>query len=352
MAGKETIRKILVRAPNWIGDAVMCLPAVDALKRLYPEASVAVLTRPTALQVFEFNPSVDSLIEYHNRGEHKGVRGRVVLATELKRRGFDLAVLFQNAFDAALLARMAGIPERVGYSRDFRTVLLTRPVAVTDDIKKVHQVFYYLNIVAALGGTTPSRPLPKLYLGDGERSWAEGFVKARGLAGATLVGAAPGASYGPAKRWPPERFAAVLNRIASEYGAVPVVCGGHDDRDACTEVARRLEGRHLNLAGETNLREFIALLHGMGLFVTNDSGPMHLAAAAGVPTVAVFGSTDPAATGPLGRLTAVVREDVECSPCFERECAPGHYDCLNRVTADAVFDAASRLLRDAGAGAS
>lgn len=354
MAVAAEKKKILVRAPNWIGDAVMCLPAVEALKALYPESSITVLTRPPALPVFMHNPDVDSLMEYRSGDSHGGVKGKIALAGEIRRMGFDMAVLFQNAFDAAFVSFMAGIPERVGYARDLRTRLLTRPIKVTSENAGGHQIFYYLNIVREIGGSVaegPAPPAPRIYTSPEERAWAGKFLADNGLGDSLLVGAAPGASYGPAKRWSPESFASVLNMLVGDFGAVPVIFGGRDDVEPCTDVARALDARHLNLAGSVSLRQFIALLSEMALFVTNDSGPMHLAAASGVPTVAVFGSTAPEATGPVGPSAVVVRNPIECSPCFERECRYGHYRCLASVPVEDVYSAGAGFLgRRAGAG--
>ncbi|MBI5237953.1 MAG: lipopolysaccharide heptosyltransferase II [Deltaproteobacteria bacterium] len=344
--GEDTgIKKLLVRTPNWIGDAVMCLPAIDALKGLYPKAGISVLTKTRAFPVFENNPSIEEVIEYDDRGRHKGIAGRLRLAREIRGMGFDLAVLLQNAFDAAFIAYMAMIPERAGYSRDFRKKLLTIAIPVTEEIKKMHQVCYYLNIAGALGAKTPKEPQPMLYLLSGEVSWADEFLREKSLEGAVLIGASPGASYGPAKRWPAKYFSSVLQRLSKEYGAVPLIFGSKEDELCAKEVDAGLSGQSLNLAGRLTLRQFMSLLKRMRLFITNDSGPMHLSAALGAPTAAVFGSTDPGLTGPVGPFTKVIKaEGVDCSPCFERECRYKHYNCLNEIKPDDVYAACREII--------
>lgn len=347
--GPDT-RRILVRAPNWIGDAVMCLPALAALKELFPSSEVTVLSKARSIPVFDGNPAVSSIIEYDDKRRHKGITGRLKLSREIRKKGFDLAVLFQNAFDAAFVSFISGIPERAGYARDMRRRLLTVPVKVTEEIRKVHQVFYYLNIVKELGGEVPplnAPPVPKLYLSDEERAWARAFLAENGLSPERdfLAGASPGATFGRAKMWPPERFAGVLNRFIKEYGAVALLFGGSDEENACKNVSRKIEGRYLNLAGRLTLREFMAVLKELRVFISNDSGPMHLGAALGVPTIAVFGSTDPSLTGPLGPSTAVVVKKTDCAPCFLRECGRMNYECLRSITADGVFMAAESLLK-------
>ncbi|MBI5644189.1 MAG: lipopolysaccharide heptosyltransferase II [Deltaproteobacteria bacterium] len=345
MDARNKIKKILVRAPNWIGDAVMALPAVESLKALYKGAEITVLTKGRAVPVFQNNPSVGGIIEYDDKGSHKGLKGRLKLRGEIKERAFDIAVLFQNAFDAAFIAFISGVPVRAGYARDFRTKLLTRPIPVTEEIKKAHQVFYYLNIVKALGGGVPKRPVPKIYLSEDERAWAESFIKDNGLKGAFLVGAAPGASYGPAKRWPPERFAEALTKIIKDRDAVALVFGASEDKEASLEVTRNLKIKYIDLTGKISLRSFMAIASRLELFITNDSGPMHIGAALGTPTIAIFGSTDPLLTGPLGPHARVVQKKTECSPCFERECRFGHYNCLSISAAEAAR-AADGLLKE------
>lgn len=343
-----SLKRILVRAPNWIGDAVMCLPAVESLKALYPAADITVLTKSRAVPVFRHNPAVRDIIEYDDRLKHSGIKGRIVLSGEIRERGFDLAVLFQNAFEAAFIAYVARIPERVGYARDLRTKLLTMPVPATKEIKSRHQVYYYLHIVEALGGAIPGSPVPRIRIAGDEKAWAEEFLRKNGLDKKILIGAAPGASYGPAKRWMPEHFAEALNDFSSRRAAVPIIFGGVEDAEICKLVSDLLQGKHLNLAGSVNLRQFMAILSFLNVFITNDSGPMHISCALGVPTVAIFGSTDPALTGPLGERARVIIKKADCSPCFERECLYNDFRCLTSIKPEEVLELAESLLAKGG----
>ncbi len=347
MAPAEEKKRILVRAPNWIGDAVMCLPALECLSALYPSARITVLTKGRAVPVFENLPHVSSIVEYDDKGEHSGLGGRLRLRGELKKKGFDLAVLFQNAFDAAFLSYISGIPERVGYATDLRSGLLTRAVPVTDGIKKKHQVYYYTNIIKELGGDcVPASP--RVYVSKQESDWADGFIRENGLEGALMAGSAPGASYGPAKRWPGENFAVVLEHLARAHKMVPMIFGGPEDTGTCREVSRRMRGKYHDLSGRVTLRQFMALLSRQSVFITNDSGPMHLSAALRVPTVAIFGSTDPVLTGPMGDEIKVVSNSVPCSPCFERTCKFKHYDCLAIEPAEVIKAVEGLLLARQG----
>ncbi|MEE9614155.1 MAG: lipopolysaccharide heptosyltransferase II [Thermodesulfobacteriota bacterium] len=341
----KEIKKVLVRTPNWIGDSIICLPALEALKDLYSEAELTVLSVPRTAAIFEGHPAVSDIIEYDRYGGHAGIMGKRALARRLRDNQFDLAVLFQNAFDAAFIAWLAGIPRRAGYARDMRGLLLTNPVKVTEDIKKKHQVHYYLRVVEALGGKAPAEPVPRLYFEAGEQEEVVLFFEKYDIAKhSVLVGAAPGASYGPAKMWSADGFAEVVEKLSKEIGAVPLLFGGKDDVEAAAEVSKRIGMEHINLAGKTHLREFMTIAGRLKIFITNDSGPMHLAAAIGVPTVAVFGSTDPSLTGPLGGRVKVIKNKIDCSPCFERECPYGHYDCMKAVTPDEVYRACKELL--------
>jgi heptosyltransferase-2 len=219
------------------------------------------------------------------------------------------------------------------------------PIPVTKEILKRHQVYYYLNIIEALGGGPAQDPEPHIALRARERDWATGFLEKNGVRDKTLVGVSPGASYGPAKRWAPERFASALDRFTDHLGAVPVIFGGREDMEACSDVSGRLRAKHLNLAGTLELRQFMAVLNETALFLTNDSGPMHIAAALSVPTIAIFGSTDRELTGPVSKTSVTITKDLECSPCFKRECAFGHYKCLEAVSATEVFTTGAELLK-------
>lgn len=340
------IKKILIRAPNWIGDAVLCLPSIEKLKSVYPQAEITVLAKPWVSAVFFNNPVIKRIVDYDKEGRHSGIAGRWRLIKDIKGYGFDMAVLFQNAFEAALIAFLARIPIRVGYARDLRGLFLSHPVKFDSNIKKAHQVFYYLNIAGKDYSHRPSAGSnqPKIYLTEEEKDWADDFLNKRDIGEKIIVGMAPGASYGPAKRWMAERFSAVAGRLLNDYSAKLVLFGGKDDREICNAVLDGLSG--INPAGEIDLRKSIALMGRCNLFITNDSGPMHIAASLGIPTVAIFGSTDPKLTGPIGDNVMVIKKDIECSPCFERECRYGHYNCFKMITEDELYRASIKFLQE------
>jgi heptosyltransferase-2 len=331
----------MVRATNWLGDAVMSLPAIRAIRDVFPHAHLAVLARPWVADLYSRERSIDRVIPY---AAVRGVRARREFAARLRAERFDCAILLQNAFDAALMAWMAGIPERIGYSRDGRGLLLTRAIAVPDpgDIPR-HERFYYLELLRRAGMMERFPAADEIRL-DGipeAREAGKAYLQSLGIDG-PAVGVSPGAAYGNAKRWLPERFA----EAAARLGMPVLIFGSQSERALCGEVAAWLAQAKVpshNLAGETSLREFIDLAAACHVFLTNDSGAMHVAGALGVPTVTVFGATDETGTGPTGPLARIVREHVECSPCMLREC-PIDHRCMTRVTSEQVAKVALELV--------
>jgi heptosyltransferase-2 len=345
---ENRFRRILVRATNWVGDAVMSVPALQALREHNPKARISILARPWVAGLYGREAFCDEVIPYEAPRGWKGIGEKRRIAAELRARKFDCAVLLQNAFEAAAMARWAGIPIRIGYDRDARGWLLTHPIPLpaANEIPK-HQRFYYLELLKRarlipgyendatirLGGST-----------DAAQRGRERLGKA-GLVGA-VVGVSPGAAYGGAKRWLPERFAEAAAAMARERGAQVAVFGSKEEAAICERVCQEISRAGAacrNFAGVTPLDEFVEMAAACELFLTNDSGAMHVASALGVPTVVVFGATDDEATGPTGEWSRVVRHVVECSPCLLREC-PIDHRCMTRVSASQVVQAAHGLV--------
>jgi len=333
--------RLCVRATNWLGDAVMSLPAIRAIRQVFPHAHLAVLARPWVADLYVRETSIDRVIPY--------TAPRRELAARLRQERFDGAILLQNAFDAALLAWLARIPERIGYNRDGRGLLLTRAIPVPEpgDIPR-HERFYYLELLRRAGMIERFPRCDAIRL-DGLENARESGSQHLAALGITVpaVGISPGAAYGNAKRWLPERFAETALTLRPATPAA-LIFGSAAERELCEQVAAPLRAAGVearNLAGQTTLREFIDLAAACRLFLTNDSGAMHIASASGVPTVAIFGATDDTATGPTGPLARVIREHAECSPCLLRDC-PIDHRCMTRVTADRVAAAALQLLEE------
>lgn len=350
---KATIKRILVRGPNWLGDAVMCEPALRGLQGLFPDAQVTLLVKPAVADLFVGHPAVTRLLTYDIKGRHAGFSGKWALAKQLRRQGFDLAVLFQNAFEAAFLTFLARVPRRYGYATDGRSVLLSDPVAVPDPRMLLHQVRYYWDLLKPLG-LMGDPPVPELVVLPEEEQAMMGRCAQGGLTPTDIVvGINPGSTYGDAKRWLPERFAEVTERLCRTIHTSPgqqvsvVIFGAKGEERLGQDIAARLSSRSLVLSGATTIRELMAAVKRCSLLLTNDTGPMHIASAFKVPVVAVFGPTDWRTTSPFGGAHAIVREPVDCAPCLLREC-PIDHRCMTRVTVDQVYEAATKQLTPLG----
>lgn len=337
--------KILLRVPNWVGDAVMCLPAIESVRSNFPGRSITALARPWVAPLMECCPAVDDVMDYPKaKGGCAYFKGIFSIAGRLRKRHFDLAILFQNAFEAAFITWCAGIPQRVGYGRDARGLLLTRSLRPVENQAKAHQIRYYLGILDALGLEASYRE-PRINPPSLEPDGARKILSDLGVRkGETIVGLGPGAVFGGAKRWSPEAFASVGERAAARWGAKVLIFGSEGEKSIGETVKKGIGARAYNLCGETTLNDAIALISCCTVFVTNDSGLMHVAAAMAIPTVAVFGPTDPVATGPVGALTSIVRADVYCAPCMKAECPTDHI-CMRSVSPEMVWNEMERLLK-------
>ncbi len=337
---------ILVRGVNWIGDAVMTMPAVRALRLARPGAKISLLVKPWVAPLFEKDPNIDEIILYS--AEYESLPGRIRLAKKLRERRFCSALLLQNAFDAAMIAALAGVPDRVGYARDARSFLLTHSVLFDSSAERLHHIDYYLNLLSK-AGVPVAKSAPWIYLQLEERHTAR---KRLNSLKRPVVAVNPGATYGSSKRWRPERFAEAAMRVIGELDGSVLLTGGPAEADIADEIVRCMDGsglsgpdaRLLPVAGKTSLRELAALISESDLLITNDSGPMHIGYAVGTPVVAVFGSTSPEMTGPVGGGSVAIKKSLDCAPCFERECSRKDLKCMDLISSDEVFDAARRLI--------
>ncbi len=341
-----TPKKILIRGTNWIGDTVMSLAAFRELRRLYPEAHLAAYVKEWVAGVLREQGLVDEIITFGNKESGFGNNKRL--------GSFDTAVLFQNAFRAALQARMAGIPERIGYNTDGRSILLTRKAVPRIKTMNRHQIFYYLDLLYQTGlSSTDYLNDPEFHPDISIRPTTYGLRKAGELLRkegvpdelTPLIGINPGAYFGPAKRWITDRYGQLADKLSSRHNAVILIFGSVDELPIAEEMASAMKARPLILTGKTDLETYIALISLSRMFITNDSGPMHLAAALDVPQVAVFGSTDDSATGPFSGRAAVIHKHVECSPCLLRKC-PIDMRCFTSITVEEVLDEAEKKLAE------
>jgi heptosyltransferase-2 len=334
--------KILVRAANWIGDAVMSLPALRALRGRLPEATIHVLARPWVAALYEHERAIDGLLVLEGAPGLRDLREKWRAIDRLRRERYDAAVLLPNSFESAALVWLAGVKERIGYARDGRSPLLTlAPEAPRPGEIPRHERYYYLELLrrAELIDGLPDRPEIRFDGIEEARGRGRELLRARGFKSA-VVGVSPGAAYGGAKRWLPERFAEAAAALARRFSLEVAVFGSEAERELCEAVAAQAHGK--SFAGRASLREFMDMTAACRLFLTNDSGAMHIASAMDVATVTVFGPTDEYATGPTGAKGAIVREPVECAPCLLREC-PIDHRCMTRIPVERVIEAVPGL---------
>ena len=334
---RSEVKRILIRATNWVGDVVMTLPALEAARKNFPDSIVTVLARPWVMPLFKDHPAVDEVMSFEKgNGFIADLRETARIAGQIRRQRFDLALLFQNAFEAALLTRLGSVRFRIGYNTDGRGPLLTHKVIRTDEVLGGHQVEYYLSLLRAMGWKAESRE-PRLYVSPGDVERAKELLGLSGVRkGDFIAGLNPGAMFGGAKRWPAERFARVGDWAAEKWGARVIILGSRNETDICNSLCSSMSHGPVNFCGRTSLGEAVGLISLCGFFVTNDSGLMHVAASLGVPTLAIFGSTDPVATGPRGPRTRIIRHETGCAPCLRPEC-PTDHRCMLSIEAEEVW---------------
>ena len=334
-------QRILVKEVNWLGDVVMSLPALRAIRRSWPRAHLAVLIKKELASFFDGARWIDEVIPYSVARGLWGFFDRRRIVGEIRSRRFDLGVLFPNSFEAALWITMAGIRRRAGFVADARGALLTLKAVPPPDAVTGHQVNYWLAMVHATG-VADAGDVDDFAIdvhGTSRERMREWLAANRKRPGRPLFAIAPAAAYGPAKEWPAESYGTLIDLLARREDAEVVLVGAPAERAKCEEVAAASKSGAIVAAGHTNIGELIALLSLCDGFIGNDSGCMHLAGVLGIPTVAIFGSTDPNRTGPMGPKTRVIYRKLECSPCLARTCRFGHYNCLTQIEPAELVDA-------------
>jgi heptosyltransferase-2 len=338
--------KILVRATNWVGDAILAIPALEAVRKNWKNAEIVVLARPWVAGLYRGQGFADRVVDLPagENGEKKREETEA-MRERLQAEKFDCALLLLNSFASAWEVWRLGIPVRIGYSRDVRRLLLTRAIAVPRKGEiPTHEVHYYLELIRRIGwmDALPKVTEIRLVISEAARVAAEKRLSdADARHGNVRIAIAPGAAFGAAKCWPADRFAALAERLQEEYGANVILFGSASERDMASRISTEMKHAPLNLVGKTSIEELPALLAACQLFVGNDSGAMHVASAAGVPVVAMFGSTNPEGTAPVTLRCTVVRREVFCSPCYLREC-PIDHRCMLQIDVETVFKAVKK----------
>ncbi len=338
---------IMIRATNWVGDAILALPAIRAVRQKFPDAHIAIVARPYVAEIYRDQAICGELIAYDPKVAHRSWKARGQLVSELRAKKFDVALLLQNAFDAAWLAWRAKIPERIGYARDGRRLLLTKaiPVPKPNEIPS-HEKFYYLELLRRAGwiDQLPNDDHITLNVPEAHRAKAAETLREAGARPhAIRVALGAGASYGSAKCWPPECFAEWANRFQAETDGDVILFGTGAESPVSNAIIACMKRQPINLTGKTPIGDLPALLSQCHLFLGNDSGAMHVAAAVGLPVVAVFGPTDPFGTAPVTPRFTIVQEKPYCSPCFLRRC-PTDHRCMKNVSPELVSAAVNSWL--------
>jgi heptosyltransferase-2 len=342
----EGIKKILVRSTNWVGDTVMMTPSLVTIKRYFPHAKITTLATPWVLPLLDSHPAVDStMVLDKGKGLISSLKELARIINWLRGEEFDLAILFQNAFEAAFLAYMGRVRYIVGYDTDGRGLFLTHKVIRDREILSVHQVEYFLELMEAMGWPVEERE-PILYINDEDIKSSSLMLSSMGVGdNLFIVGLNPGAEYGSAKRWPEDRFAIIGDWAARRWGAKVLLFGSVSEKEIGAKVSNYMHTNPANLCGLTTLGQAMALIKRCNLFLTNDSGLMHVAAAFGIPMVAIFGPTDPDKTGPIGGNARIVRHTVDCSPCLKEVC-PSDHRCMLSIDPEEVWEGMEALKKE------
>ncbi len=341
--------KILIRGTNWIGDAVMSIPALRQLRRIFPEARITLHTRAWADGLFRDAEFIDELVTFDkHRWKHRDV---IDNSRFLSDDGYDLVLLLPNSFESALTAFLTRIPRRFGYNKDLRGLLLTDPIAVPEWKNRRHEVFYYLNLVSEiekrmLGRDTVSSALPdtSVEVSDERKFEANNRLSDAGVdLLKKTVALGVGSTNSRAKRWPAQRYAELNDMLQAELDVNVVLIGSKDEVDVGENVVELCKRKPIDLTGKTDLAEAVAILTSIDLLIANDMGLAHVAPAVGTQTITIFGPTNPVTTQPFSERAQLMRKDVSCSPCMLRDC-PIDHRCMTWITPNEVFAAASRLL--------
>lgn len=338
----EKPNNIIIRMPNWLGDVVMATPVIAETRNAFPEARLTVMCQSNVAPLLQEDPHVDELYAFHKPSGwmHREPYRDIIKA--LREGHYDLGILLTNSFSSAWWFWRGAVERRVGFSNDLRDLLLTQAVPPPRKIEQQHQVVTYKALLQALGVRVSDR-LPRLYVTEEEVARVHVLLKQQGITpDHILVGINPGAAFGSAKCWLPSRFREVTHRLLENPSVRVVYFGDAAGAPLVQDICLGMPERVVNLAGKTTIRELMAFIKVCTVFLTNDSGPMHIASALGTPLVALFGSTSEVKTGPFGKST-VIHNHVECSPCYRRECTKG-FECMKTIEVDTVFQAINALI--------
>lgn len=328
-----------------MGDTILTYPTVEALKRRFPTSEISILVPDHLADLWKTFPYIENIIPFDNRKGMASFFEDLRISRLLRKERFNLGFILPRSFRSAFQIYLAGVPIRVGYQDEGRSFLLTHRIRRRKELLRVHRVYYYQELLKPFGEKNHLSS-PCLPLREEDRRWAEEILKGKGLPdGRPMIGINPGAAYGLAKCWFPDRFGELGRRLSQTWKARILVFGRVEERKMADRILSYLGGEGVDLTGQTNLLQLAALLEKCSLLITNDTGTMHIASAIRTPVVAIFGPTDPVATGPWGKGHVVVRKEVSCGPCFKRVC-PTDHRCMEQITVEEVEEVVNRKLSE------
>ncbi len=335
-------KNIIVRMPNWVGDVIMATPVLTDLRKAFPDAYITAMCRSPMGDLLQEFPDIDEIFSFTKPGRLVRRDEKRNIMEKLREGKYDLGVILPNTLSSAWWFWQGGVKYRIGYDCCRRGFLLTHAVPFPADMQKKHLIDTYKNLLSVLG-ITPSSSLPKLYLRESEKELVKQLLSRHGVRDRhKIVGINPGAAYGSAKCWLPERFREVTAKLLEDKDVVVVYFGDLSTANLVKEICQGLSPRVINMAGLTSLRELAGLISLCDVLLTNDSGPMHIAGAFGTPVVALFGSTSSIMTGPW-HGGKVIQKQVACSPCYRRVC-PIDFRCMKQIGVDEVVEAIMHIL--------
>jgi len=337
-------KNIIVRMPNWLGDLVMATPVLHDLRQKWPKASITAMCQSNVAALLQQDPNINEIYSFKKPSGWIHRQQHLDIIEKLQLGKYDLGLLLTNSFSSAWKFWRGYVDNRIGFKTDFRGLLLNKAVPFPKDKDTQHLVLTYKALLAPMGIPLSSTP-PRLYISPAEKQAAQLLLRNNGVnhGQQILVGINPGAAFGTAKCWLPDRFRAVTERLIQDPRITVIYFGDPTGAPLVNEICQGLGERVINVAGKTTLRELLALIQSCNVMLTNDSGPMHIASALAVPLVALFGSTSDVQTGPYGGGT-VIHKRVECSPCYKRVC-PIDFRCMTRIEVDEVYEAVMKSVR-------
>lgn len=341
----DKVRRVLIRGVNWVGDTILTLPAVQAIRDLFPQSNISVLSNEDVSDLWRRFPFIDEVITFKRKKGLEHIFEDLKIRNILIKKDFDLAFILPRSLHSAMQIFLAQIPIRIGYGGIGRSFILTHRLARSKDVLNIHRILYYKKLVEIFGKKVENHS-PKIFLSNDDRAIAEKFMREFGISGdGLIIGMNPGATYGLAKCWPPNRFGELGKRLSHRWKVKFIIFGKSNEKQFAQEIMKMIGNNAIDLTGKTSLLQLAALLERCHLLISNDTGTMHLATAVGTPVIAIFGSTDPKTTGPWGNGNIIIKKDISCSPCLKRVC-PYDHRCMELIEACEVEEAVNKKLME------